>query len=53
MNDTRLKKEITDWHKLANDSLAEYRHTHLIDSEIALKVINKAQILLIRANDQL
>ena len=52
-NDIRLKKEITDWHKLANDSLSEYHETHQIDSETALNVINKAQILLIRATDQI
>lgn len=52
-NDIRLKKEITDWHKLANNSLSEYRETHQIDSETALNVINKAQILLIRATDQI
>ena len=52
-NDVRLKREINEWYKLADNSLAEYRETHLIDSEVALKVINKAQILLIRANDQL
>lgn len=50
---TKLKNEINNWHKAANEGLSNIRDEGMIHASDAGIIINKAQILLIRAAEAL